>query len=232
MKLDVIMPVMNKPSLEKVLTHFYTLENYINNLIVVDFNPQQNFHLDKLCSLNQIYVAIRSQKYFNKSLANNIGFSKSSSEYITFCDADVLIEPDYFLQIKEMLNEGCKNAVFILDHVIETFDGTKRPAPGICSCPRNAFIEIEGYSSEFEGWGKEDQDFLHRLRLNQMQEYRISFGHHISHSNEERIKNYNGDNISAMRNKNNILFKNRVDNNVLRGTYVNDLQKIKYDDEF
>jgi predicted glycosyltransferase involved in capsule biosynthesis len=78
----------------------------------------------------------------------------------------------------------------IVDHEEDAEDGC-RQAPGLLILRKSHFLEINGYNSQLDGWGWEDQDMISRLTLG-VGLTRISEGYvlHISHGDEARVMAY------------------------------------------
>lgn len=220
---DVIIPVLSKPSLLTVVEHLDNLTENIQKIIIVDFNANEisSEKLKRKRKKEILYISVKGEKEFNKSIALNIGAYFSKSQMLTFCDADVLLDNTYFDQIHF---ETEQKIMFVLDFVIETFDLTRRPAPGICTCRIEDFLRVDGYCSFYKGWGKEDRDFLMRLSKRGVVQKPISFGHHISHGDEERLKNYLESSILKMKQKNNELYSIREKSWLPFGTYRKDIR--------
>jgi hypothetical protein len=88
------------------------------------------------------------------------------------------------------LKTGNGRQVRILDHEEDAQDGT-RMAPGLLLVPRSSFEEVNGYNSQLDGWGWEDQDMVCRLTLGAGLT-RINQGRaiHISHDDVARVQAY------------------------------------------
>lgn len=80
--------------------------------------------------------------------------------------------------------------VQIVDNEENAIDGT-RHAPGLLFARRHDFVAIDGYNSELDGWGWEDQDMICRLTLGRRLE-RIAHGvaTHLSHDDDARVRAY------------------------------------------
>jgi hypothetical protein len=80
--------------------------------------------------------------------------------------------------------------VRIIDNEEDIQKGT-RQAPGLLLCKRDDFLYINGYNSELDGWGWEDQDIICRLTLGAGLN-RIIQGQaiHISHDELSRTQAY------------------------------------------
>ena len=102
MKVDVIIPASNKPVVSVVVNHLASLDVNIGNIVIVDLNrADPSLDVDQYQSITgngiQVcYVFLDEQKYFNKSLALNVGFHYTRSEKVLICDADVLLDKAFF----------------------------------------------------------------------------------------------------------------------------------------
>jgi hypothetical protein len=104
-------------------------------------------------------------KIFNRGKLLNIGFKyakKLRCDYVVFHDVDMLpIDVDYsysdipiHLASKFITTENSKRIVF------DEYIG------GVTIFPIDLFQLINGYSNDYWGWGFEDNDLLHRCRIN------------------------------------------------------------------
>jgi len=80
--------------------------------------------------------------------------------------------------------------VRIVDNEENALDGT-RQAPGLLFVRRADFLAVDGYNSELDGWGWEDQDMICRLTLGRRLE-RVAHGvaTHLSHDDLARVQAY------------------------------------------
>lgn len=89
-----------------------------------------------------------------------------------------------------MLRTTDGREVKIVDNEEDAANGT-RQAPGLLLVRRDDFYSINGYNSQLDGWGWEDQDMICRLTLGAGLR-RISRGQasHISHDDLARVQAY------------------------------------------
>lgn len=223
MKIDVIIPTMRKPSLPRVQQHLSAI-SLLDKIIIADFSPAPV--LKQVNSARPItkHIEIRGHQYFNKSIALNIGFHFTSAELVAVCDADILLDETFFAEGIRLFQQRTNEKLAVIPkYVEESADGKQRAAPGICLLHKNTFLELEGYSSEYKGWGLEDRDFLARLALAAVTIEEVSWGIHLSHDNEERTKNYHSTSMTEMRQKNWELLCLRKEKAILTGTLTEDI---------
>lgn len=137
-------------------------------------------------------------------------------------EAGNLIMFGYILKLK--ISDGTE--AMIVDNEEDATEGT-RQAPGLLLVRRNDFENINGYNSELDGWGWEDQDMVCRLTLNTKLK-RIAFGNaiHISHTDKERMQGYH--NYTNRWQSRDRMFRHALDNynkGILIGTYTADISK-------
>jgi predicted glycosyltransferase involved in capsule biosynthesis len=230
--LDVVIAATSKPEVSVVVDHLHSISDEISSIIIIDFNEDKPSISNE--SINLIkektplkYIFIKDQPYFNKSIALNIATCYSTAEILLFCDADILLE-------KKFIMDGCKKlstseSVFLTpEYVVESDTQERRPAPGICMLHRNNFLTVNGYSSEYKGWGMEDIDFIQRLSNAGIDRSLLSSGIHLSHPNEVRTQHYHSNSIDEMRVKNRALFNKKVEEKMLSGTLSLDIANTKH----
>ena len=115
----------------------------------------------------------------------------------------------------------------IVDNEEDGKDGT-RQAPGLLFVRKSDFLSIQGYNSELEGWGWEDQDIVSRLTLGSGLK-RIQRGcfTHVSHDDVARMAHY--PNFSSRWESRDRMFRKALknyDDNFFYGSYKNDIEKL------
>lgn len=119
---------------------------------------------------------------FHVARARNLGAAASSTPWLCFIDADIMIKEDFAATLVPMLHEG-----FYYRPQPMTWDKW-----GTHLCRRADFLQVEGYDEVIEGWGGEDDDLYHRLaaigcRSADFQGELISA---IQHGDEERTRHH------------------------------------------
>lgn len=225
--MDIIIPATKKPQVTEVVERLIR-HNSINTIIVIDTSPDTPSLREDIISSKIQRVYIKNQKYFNKSISINVAASISRSDWVIFCDADVILE-DEFIRMNEKIRNGNNSRRNIISptYVREREDRSKREAPGICGISKIQFLELNGYSSDFTGWGMEDRDFLHRAKQIGINQIVYSYGEHISHDDQERTQCYKGHSLEDMRRLNKAIFKKKVMNNETLGSYMYDIEHTK-----
>ena len=164
---------------------------------------------------------------FNKIKENNNVFGTLAGikeTEINSRKANNLILFGYELRLK--IADGTE--VKIVDNEEDAEVGT-RQAPGLLLVKRSDFEKINGYNSQLDGWGWEDQDMICRLTL-KGKLTRISWGtaFHISHDDETRMQGYhNYDDRWQSRDK---MFRRALanyDQDFFMGSYTKDIKSYK-----
>lgn len=120
---------------------------------------------------------------FPLSLARNIGGRRATKRIVGFVDADLVLDPETFEKVLELVPERCKAAclhVHRMPHGPEDpiYQGLrkevfrqnlslgKRDNAGKGGCffiERNLFLYLRGYDERILGWGAEDDDMFRRV---------------------------------------------------------------------
>ena len=99
---------------------------------------------------------------FNRGKLLNVGFKEAQSkrcDYVVFHDVDMLpVEVDYSYS-----DVPIHMATDFVDEKQETFSTY---FGGVTMFPSKTFVDINGYSNEYWGWGFEDDDLLYRCTEN------------------------------------------------------------------
>lgn len=181
-KLSVIIPYRDRvPALERVIP---SLHSYVSKQV-------EEYEI--------LVIEQNDNKPFNKGLLNNIGFKLSESDYVCFHDVDLLPEfSDYsFPEVPSHISSHCSqfNYVNIPDKIMG----------GVILFRREHFISVNGYSNEFVGWGKEDDDLYERCLREKLTPYKHPFGkffsvphvHRLSNQKENELHEINGKRFKA-----------------------------------
>jgi N-terminal domain of galactosyltransferase len=203
-----------------------------------------------------------SATHFNKSLALNIGVSRSKSDIVLTLDADIVLlddaltvrnasmENQSFVTI-EWVHEsqparspgnalavaGSVGAALVNTAILEfTFpDGTTihyqasrrnavgnmRAGPGILLARKHDLLEIQGYNSNLETWGWEDDDILVRLQY-ALRLRRVQRGAalHLTHGDDRRALHGSGGRSDRL---NFLKCCRNYSSGLLLGTYCSDV---------
>ena len=137
----------------------------------------------KEISYELITIEQDDAKIFNRGKLLNIGFKyakKLRCDYVVFHDVDMLpFDVDYsysdipvHLASKFIATEKSQRIIF------DEYIG------GVTIFPMDLFQSINGYSNDYWGWGFEDNDLLHRCRINGVplnkKEIKMMGGNHAS----------------------------------------------------
>jgi glycosyltransferase involved in cell wall biosynthesis len=118
MKISVVIPVKNKEEKRLKIVIGRVLP-YVDEVIVVDYGST----VPVVYEHEQVKVIRYDGDIWNKPHAINIGFTKSSNDYIMTLDADILLPPDFFHNIIHLL--GRKSFIYgdnVLRLKIEDYD--------------------------------------------------------------------------------------------------------------
>jgi hypothetical protein len=129
-------------------------------------------YMEKMLSDDEIFfeIAIVEQadiKPFNRAKLLNVGFKElENCDYFAFHDVDMLpIDSDY----------GYPEGPTHLASEVEQFNwGLPYDGyfGGVTLFDKESFLNINGYSNEYWGWGAEDDDVLHRCMIKGIDTYR------------------------------------------------------------
>lgn len=146
--------------------------------VVVPYRDRQEHlnqfipHMEKLLKEDEIDFKIfiieqADDKLFNRAKLLNVGFNESKDfDYFAFHDVDMLpLDSDYsypegpthIATQVEQFNWGLP------------YDGY---FGGVTLFDKQSFIDINGYSNEYWGWGAEDDDVLHRCMVKEIETFR------------------------------------------------------------
>jgi predicted glycosyltransferase involved in capsule biosynthesis len=137
-----------------------------------------------------LIVEQADEKPFNRAKLLNVGFQESGSDcnYFAFHDVDMLpLDSDYSFP------EGPTH----LASEVEQFNwGLPYDGyfGGVTLFDKQSFVDINGYSNEYWGWGAEDDDVLHRCMSKGIETFRKeckykSLGHERNIEREPYLKN-------------------------------------------
>jgi GT2 family glycosyltransferase len=167
-KLSIIVPYRNRETARRLLLP--RLKEYVSKQV-------ENFEI--------IVVEQQNDKPFNKGLLNNIGFAASAkdSDYVCFHDVDLLPEfADYsYPVVPTHMSSHCSqfNYINIPDKIMG----------GVILFTTEHYKKVNGYSNEFNGWGKEDDDLYARCELESLKPYKSRFGRFYSVPHQHRLEN-------------------------------------------
>jgi hypothetical protein len=178
-KLSIIIPYRNRrEALDKIIP---SLTEYVSKQV-------EDFEI--------LVVEQSNNNPFNKGLLNNIGFCNSSknSDYFCFHDVDLIPEfSDYsFPVMPTHMSTHCSqfNYINIPDKIMG----------GVILFNKEHLLTVNGYSNEFVGWGKEDDDLYKRCEIENLTPYKSQLGafysvphiHRLSDPVENQLHEKNG----------------------------------------
>lgn len=154
----------------------------------------ESIHKKINCEFDVLVVEQNGDKPFNRGKLLNIGFDikKKSSDYFCFHDVDMIPQEDVDYSCTE-------DAIVHLSSRISQFS-YKLPSENYCggviSFKKNDFVQINGFSNEYWGWGGEDDDLYFRIKKSGLPFKRKnctfnSLSHNREINQEDYQKNYN-----------------------------------------
>jgi GT2 family glycosyltransferase len=124
---------------------------------------------------------------FNKGKLNNIGFKLKSedSTYVCFHDVDLIPEfSDYsYPERPSHLSSHCSQFAYI--NIPDKIMG------GVITFKNEHYEQVNGFSNEYEGWGKEDDDLYLRCERDNIIPYKHPFGRYFSVPHKLRLSDDN-----------------------------------------
>lgn len=143
MRLAIIVPYRDRA--EHLETFVPYMETYLKLQAIQDFKI--------------LIVEQADSKPFNRGKLLNVGYNSIEADYYVFHDIDMLpITADY---------SGCLNPT----HLVSSATQFKKGIPyetyfgGVTMFPSVDFLQINGFSNEFWGWGSEDDDLIMRCKI-------------------------------------------------------------------
>ena len=127
------------------------------------FIPHMRSYLkNKDVDYNIFIVEQVDNKPFNRAKLLNIGFSETKNDYNYFCFHDIDLLP---------VNDDCDYSYCLgvckLSYYVSQFNFQPRPINelgGVTMFDKKSYIEVNGYSNNYWGWGVEDNDLGERCR--------------------------------------------------------------------
>lgn len=196
-------PVASKGYLDQTLIHLlnaYSRKKLVNKgrklSIIIPYRDRelalktlipslQNYVSKQVEEFDIVIVEQNNDKPFNKGLLNNIGFAlcNADCDYVCFHDVDLIPElADYsYPAVPSHISSHCSqfNYVNIPDRIMG----------GVVLFNNKDYREVNGYSNEFAGWGKEDDDLYHRCHVEILTPYKHPYGRFFSIPHTHRLTN-------------------------------------------
>jgi len=135
-------------------------------------------------------VRVPGQRTFNLSKARNAGAGEARGEWLCFLDCDMIVSPKFATE----LSKGFKDKSYVSFGTLGSAGHS-----GMTTCRKADWEAVGGYDGRMEGWGYEDTDFKHRLRLRGLSGVVVdmSLAKHIDHDNEARTRFYDDDQATS-----------------------------------
>ncbi len=157
---------------------------------------------------NENWKFINNEKNFGRAMVRNIGADLASGEILIFVDGDLYLSPN-FLEAHRMFHSNNPDSVAVGKVVYENGDslcryletrGAVKMEPGDnlpfryfvswnFSILRSAFSSLEGFDTDFSGYGGEDLEFGYRLTKASQKIYYLeeATATHIQHPSLEEM---------------------------------------------
>jgi len=147
------------------------LDNYMYDLM-------KNSHFDN--GSFYTYRKYTGRDTYHAAHANNLAMLTGSGEYVVLVPADVYLERDYLVVLRDRIEKGC------------VWCNTDRKCRSTIAIKKDVFIEIGGYDERFEMYGPDDLDLIHRLERHGYKRGSIpnDLVHDVYTSPEKKIENY------------------------------------------
>lgn len=169
--------------------------NYKNYIIVPYRDRAEHLkqfipYYSKLLKNIEIFIIEQDDdKLFNRGMLMNVGFDIASkitgNKYFTFHDVDMLYIGDKIEKIYSYPEKPTHTAT-----ACEQYN-YKMPYNqyfgGVCLFNEKDFLNINGFSNSFNGWGAEDDNLLFRIKKNKIDINRILNSKYKSLSHERNI---------------------------------------------
>jgi hypothetical protein len=169
-KLSIIVPYRDR----KV-----ALDILIPNLIGYIGKQVENYEI--------IVVEQGDSEFFNKGKINNVGYKLKSTDstYVCFHDVDLIPEfSDYsYPELPSHLSSHCSQFAYV--NIQDKIMG------GVIMFKNEDYEQVNGFSNEYVGWGKEDDDLYFRCEKENLVPYKHPFGRYYSIPHELRLKDEN-----------------------------------------
>jgi hypothetical protein len=171
--------LINKGKKLSVVIPYRDRENALKNIV-----PSLQNYLSKQVEDFEIIIIEQDNKEpFNKGLLNNIGFSKSTGDYVCFHDVDLIPELADYSYPKNPTHMSSHCSQFNYINIPDKIMG------GVILFTREHYKKVNGYSNEYVGWGKEDDDLYERCVKEKLTPYKHPFGKFYSVPHVHRLSN-------------------------------------------
>ncbi len=154
-------------------------------VILVDYGSDSSYtnmvsNLVSKYSFVKYYYSYTQNQIWSRAKALNIGIKKANFDILFTADVDMIFKPELLCYLQ---NLDCRNTIFCFKvaYLKKAFSFDKFPierynidsysstgAQGILLFSKEKSIKICGYDEFMHGWGSEDNDFLNRMRLSNL----------------------------------------------------------------
>lgn len=120
---------------------------------------------------------------YNQCRARNLGARAATAEWLCFCDADIVLAPEFTSTVRPLLQPGHYYRADALDDA---------GIWGTFLCRRADFERVGGFDEVYQGWGDADMDFydaLERAGITR-RSFPAALLRHLPHDDTERVRFY------------------------------------------
>ena len=197
----------------------YASQDGFGELLQKQIELYQDLFSDSLTCIKRVHL--KKDFKFNSAIAKNIGAHFSNNDVLSFSDVDVFIGMSYHRYWLDTLKLSDNS--FVSSRIQETKEySSKRLSPkinyGNIIVHRKHFFDIGGFNEENITWGGDDDDVIHRLKLNKLREINPISKYHahqtsILHDDSLRIDPTYKTNVEYTKKKMKIIYDNKIAKN-------------------
>jgi len=187
-------------SVSTVINNIRAQKFPVIDIVLVEEDMKNRLSSKVLLPLRHIH-ANSPDMHFNKSRAFNVGVLKATYDKVILHDADILVQDGYTGNMFNLLNEYDavhigKDVMYLSKNYTDSVNNSGEvSASGDCinqvgyfeggslGCNKSTYYKVGGFNESFIGYGIEDCDFFHRLKLlsNQFYNIRSEVFYHLHH---------------------------------------------------
>jgi glycosyltransferase involved in cell wall biosynthesis len=194
MKMSIIVPYSNQdPRREEGLNHLFNsidkqdLRVVVNNkateqrdweFIFVEHDTGGDYKRFDARGIPDQHIILKYESKYNKAWCMNVAARHSRTDWLVFCDADMLFGKEYLYKVNLWRTKTIPRDPFFIgwdslmklpgksEHIARTLDPTAAlTAGGIFWVHKNFFWQVGGMNENYFGYGGEDNDFWIRVNV-------------------------------------------------------------------
>lgn len=163
---------------------------------------------DHINSGRLVYYKTEDPEYFHMSHAKNMAHRLSTGDILCNLDADNVISESF---IDSIILEFSIN-----NNIILKPNSNLKGNAGRITVSRDNFFKVRGYDEDAIGWGNEDQDFFNKCEINGCIPVLLKNAFSISHTDNERGKNYENSKIRQTSSRNANILKKKLKDGIFK----------------